>query len=100
MRGASGSLPFRMLWNVVTIVAQRAFRRTALRRFASGDISFASGSYIEQAEMAVRSTSMGAALLGSAFIKAMTSAGRARLAAILSEVSLSSATLGKRPNHR
>src|SRR5204862_3777856 len=89
-----------MLWNAVTIVAHCALRRMALRRFASGDMSFASESYIEQAEMAVRNTSIGAASLGNAFIRAITPEGSARLAAILSEVSLSSATLGKRPNQR
>ena len=100
MRGAIGSLPLRMLLKAVTIVAHCAFRRIAFRRFASGDMSSASGSYIAHADIAVRSATIGRASLGNDFNRAITGAGNALLAAIFSEVSLSSVAFGRRPNHR
>src|SRR5678815_2017568 len=95
-----GSLPLRILLNAVTIVAHCAFRRIAFRKFASGDMSSASGSYMAHADVAVRSATIGRASFGNDFISAITWGGNARLAAILSDVSFSSAAFGRRPNHR
>src|SRR5207247_2756428 len=64
---------------ILMIVGVCAVSRMALRRFASGDMSSASGSYIESIETAVRSTSIGSAFLGIALIASVTACGIARL---------------------
>ena len=96
-KGATGSLPSRRRSQPATMVGITDVRRIERRRFASGELSPASGSKEERAETVVRNTSIGVEDMGSNRMNSLTGSGSARFARSCAFISSSCSFVGKTP---
>ena len=90
-------MPFRIRLQAATSVGTCAWMRTAFRRFASRELSPASGSYTPRAETAVRRTSIESDFRGRLRTSVRTLAGSRRWVARAFRRLSSSARLGSAP---